>query len=341
MRAIAIAEPKRLERIEIEEPGPPAPGHVLVRTHRMGICGSDVSGFLGKFPFFQYPRIPGHELGVEVLEIGRDVTNVKPKDRCSVEPYLNCGYCYPCRRGRGNCCENLQVIGIMCDGGLCDRFLIPAEKLHRSAVLSYEQLALVETLAIGCHGASRIEPQPEDHVLVIGAGPIGLSMLEFVESAGSKVTVMDQTESRLAFCENNYLINRTVLFEGNGSEVEPLREVTCGDRFDIVVDATGSPASMGNALNYVAHSGKLLFLGVTSSDISFPHSVMHQAEMTIMSSRNALGEDFDRIIPLIEQGELGADLWITHRLGFDEVIEQFDRITRPKAGALKAIIEVN
>ncbi|MGV2334977.1 MAG UNVERIFIED_CONTAM: alcohol dehydrogenase catalytic domain-containing protein [Planctomycetaceae bacterium] len=163
MKAIRLEEPRRFQVIDIAEPAAPGPGQVLVRTHRMGVCGTDLSGYLGKFPFFRYPRIPGHELGVEVLEVGPGVTDVKPGDRCSVEPYMNCGSCYACRRGNGNCCTSLNVIGVMIDGGLCERFLIRADKLHSSAQLNYEQLALVETLAIGCHANERGNPGPGDH----------------------------------------------------------------------------------------------------------------------------------------------------------------------------------
>ncbi len=185
MKAIRLNEPKHFEHVDIAEPESPGPGQALVRTHRMGICGTDYSGYFGKMPFFRYPRIPGHELGVEVLEVGEGVTNIKPGDRCSVEPYMNCGECYACRKGNGNCCEKLDVIGVMIDGGLCERFLIRADKLHPSGKLSFEQLALVETLAIGCHATDRGNPQEGEHVLIIGAGPIGLATLEFTRLTGA------------------------------------------------------------------------------------------------------------------------------------------------------------
>ena len=158
MRAIRLEEPKHFEYVDIDDPGSPGPGQALVRTHRMGICGTDYSGYLGKMPFFQYPRIPGHELGVEVLDIGEGVDNVSPGDRCSVEPYMNCGDCYACRKGNSNCCATLEVIGVMVDGGLCERFLIRADKLHPSTALTFDQLALVETLGIGCHACDRGAP---------------------------------------------------------------------------------------------------------------------------------------------------------------------------------------
>src|SRR5215471_6351460 len=126
MKAIQLEAPKVLRRIEVGEPGSPGPGEALVRVHRVGICGTDYSGYLGKMPFFSYPRVPGHELGVEVLATGAGVSHVQPGDRCAVEPYMNCGACLSCLRGGTNCCENLKVLGVMMDGGLCERILLPA-----------------------------------------------------------------------------------------------------------------------------------------------------------------------------------------------------------------------
>src|SRR6187399_2139436 len=117
MHAIQLEQPGRFRTITVPEPVSPGPGEALVRVHRVGICGTDTSGYLGKMAFFSYPRIPGHELGVEVVAVGGDVSNVRPGDRCSVEPYVNCQNCSACRRGHTNCCENNQTLGVHCDGG--------------------------------------------------------------------------------------------------------------------------------------------------------------------------------------------------------------------------------
>ncbi len=340
MRAIQIEQPERLKRIEIEEPASPAPGEVIVRTHCMGVCGTDISSFLGKFPFFDYPRIPGHELGVEVVATGEGVTNVQPGDRCSVEPYMNCGQCYACRQGRTNCCQSLEVIGIMSDGGLCDRFSVRADKLHTSASLSFEQLALVETLAIGCHATARCEAKASDHVLIIGAGPIGLSTLEFIRLTGASITVMDMSEGKLNFCRQNYGIENTIHFQGDGSETAAVREITGGDGFSIVIDATGSPASMGAALHHLAHTGTLLFVGVTRETVGIEHPLMHKREATLKSTRNALPGEFARVIQLMEEGTIDTAPWITHRTTFDTVVDDFATFTRPESGVLKAVIEL-
>jgi len=340
MKAIQLQEPKRFEHVDIAEPGKPGPGLALVRTHRMGICGTDYSGYLGKMPFFSYPRIPGHELGVEVLEVGDGVSNVKAGDRCSVEPYMNCGTCYACRKGSPNCCDSLEVIGVMIDGGLCEQFLIRADKLHRSEKLSFEQLALVETLGIGCHACDRGAPPEGDHVLIIGACPIGLATLEFTRLTGATITVMDMVESRLDFCRETYGVPHTIQFRGDGSELDQMREITGGDKYAIVTDATGHVGSMSAALQYVAQTGSLVYVGITTAEISFPHPALHKPEMTIKGSRNAVPGDFTRIISLIEDGTIDTNPWITHRTSFEDVIGEFETFTRPESGVIKAVIEV-
>jgi alcohol dehydrogenase len=306
----------------------------------MGICGTDLGGYLGKMPFFTYPRIPGHELGVEVLAIGPGVTNVRPGDRCSVEPYLNCGTCFACRRGGGNCCQNLKVFGVMTDGGLRERCLIRADKLHSSAQLSFEQLALVETLAIGCHACDRGAPRAGDHVLIIGSGPIGLATLEFTRLTGAVITVMDLVASRLEFCRRQYEVPHTIQLSGDGREREQMLEITEGGMYSVVTDATGHAGSMSQALSYTAHTGTLVYVGITTGEIKFTHPVLHRPELTIKGSRNALPGDFRRIIGLIEDGTIDTDAWITHRTPMGEMIGRFDSYTRPDTGVLKAIVEI-
>src|SRR3954465_10215097 len=210
MQALSLQEPNHWQCIEIPEPGKPGPGEALVRVDRVGICGTDLSGYLGKMPFFSYPRIPGHELGVEVLEVGADVGNVQPGDRCAVEPYINCQVCHACTRGRSNCCVKHQTLGVHCDGGLRPFFLVPARKLHISRSLEFEQLALVETLAIGCHAVDRGAPRADESCLVIGAGPIGLATLEFVKLTGARTIVLDVHEGRLDFCRTSMGVAHTL-----------------------------------------------------------------------------------------------------------------------------------
>jgi alcohol dehydrogenase len=341
MKAIQLESPRTFRQLEIGEPNSLGPNEALVRTHRMGVCGTDTSAYLGKFPLFSYPRIPGHELGVEVLEVGSEVQNVLPGDRCSVEPYMNNVNSFASRHGSGNCCQDLQVLGVHTDGGLRERFVVRADKLHVSKKLAFEDLALVETLAIGCHAVNRAKPTSGEHLLIIGTGPIGLSVLEFARLAGANITVMDVNAERLAFCRKTYGLSNTVLYKDLDSTLEQMREITRGELYPTVLDATGSAVSMNQALQYVAHAGTLVYVGITPQDIVFPDKLFHSREMTLKASRNALPDDFRRIIRLIEEGQIDTRRWITHRTKFENVIDVFESFTKPETGVIKAMIEVS
>ena len=340
MKAVSLREPKHFEIVDVDEPQSLGAEEALVRVHRVGICGTDLSGYLGKFPFYSYPRIPGHELGVEVLQVGADVANVKPGDRCSVEPYINNPNSFASQRGRTNCCNHLQVLGVHTDGGMRPRFVVPARKLHTSTSLEYEQLALVETLAIGCHAIDRCAAAAGENLLVIRAGPVGLAVIAFAKIANATSTVLDLVPSRLEFCKETMGGDHTILFTGDGSELEAMQAVTDGNLFTAVIDATGSNRSMSHALNYVGHTGRLVFVGITTQEISFPHPLMHSREMTLLASRNALPGDFTRIIQLIENKQIDTTPWITHRTNSREVIDVFDSYTNPATGVIKAVVEI-
>jgi alcohol dehydrogenase len=338
MKALSLEAPRQWKRIDVAGPDSPGPGEAMVRVHQVGICGTDVSGYLGKMPFFSYPRIPGHELGIEVLDVGQGVTAVQPGDRCSVEPYINCQKCRACVRGHSNCCEKHQTLGVHCDGGLRPRFLVPARKLHVSRRLGFEQLALVETLAIGCHAVHRSALRQDETCLIIGAGPIGLATLEFVKLSGAKVIVLDVNEQRLDFCRQVMGVENTL--RPSDTLENDLRDRSEGHLPDVVIDATGNSASMSAAFGLIGHAGRLVFVGITTDEVKFRHPVFHRPEGTLLCSRNALPADFTRIIGLIEEGRLDTSVWITHRAGFDELIDVFPSYTRPETGVIKAVVEV-
>jgi 2-desacetyl-2-hydroxyethyl bacteriochlorophyllide A dehydrogenase len=341
MQTLLLEKPMEFRFIDTQEPGPPQAGEAVVRVHAVGICGTDYGGYLGKMPFFSYPRIPGHELGVEVVAVGPGVTNVQPGDRCCVEPYINCQQCYSCRRGLTNCCEHHQTLGVHCDGGLRPLFTVPARKLHRSPKLSHAQNAVVETLAIGCHAIDRADPKPEENVLIIGAGPIGLSALEFAKLSGARVIVMDMVASRLAFVREKMGVADTLLATGDASDEQAIAALTDGRMCDVVVDATGSAVSMARSLALCSFGGRLVYVGITQSDLVFPHApIMHRRELTILASRNALSSDFARIIALIEAGKIDTGPWITHRVPFADTIRTFSQLLEPTSGVIKAVIEI-
>jgi alcohol dehydrogenase len=338
MRALSLQSPCEFSFVELPEPAPPSPGGALVRVHRIGICGTDISAYLGKMPFVTYPRILGHELGVEVIAVGDGVTNVKPGDRCSVEPYINDPTSYASRRGRPNCCERLQVLGVHIDGGMRREFTLPARKLHVSTKLSFEQLALVETLAIGCHAVSRSGLATDESCLIVGAGPIGLATLEFVRLAGIKPIVLDMNADRLAFCRRVMRVEHTV--QPSDQLDSQLRELCDGHLPDVVIDATGNSQSMSRGFELVAPGGRLVYVGITTEEVKFRHPVFHRPEGTLLCSRNALPADFTRIISLIESGQIDTAPWITHRTPLAELPGEFPSYLRPETGVVKAIVEV-
>jgi 2-desacetyl-2-hydroxyethyl bacteriochlorophyllide A dehydrogenase len=338
MEAIIHDQPERLRFITRDAPSSPPPAHARVRIHRVGICGTDWHAYRGKQPFFTYPRILGHELGVEVLEVN-DATGdpwIRAGDRCAVEPYLNCGNCIACRQGKGNACTNLQVLGVHRDGGMQQFLIVPTNKLHASSKLSFEQLALVETLAIGCHAVARAELRKDEHVLVIGAGPIGLSVLPFVQAGGGKLIVADVSESRLKFCQQWGVVEHVI--DARADMLPALKDLTGGDLPTLVIDATGNPTSMANVFNLLAPGDRLVFVGLFQGDLTFNDPNFHRREMTLLASRNALPQDFRHIIDLIEHEQIDTAAWITHRVNHRGLIDIFPQWLAPDANVLKAMV---
>jgi 2-desacetyl-2-hydroxyethyl bacteriochlorophyllide A dehydrogenase len=338
MQTIILEQPGQFRLTSMTAPQLPGPGEALVRVHRVGICGTDLHAFRGTQPFFSYPRILGHELGVEVLALDPAAreTPITIGDRCSVEPYLHCGTCGACRRGRQNCCERLQVLGVHTDGGMREYINVPIAKLHRSASLSYEQLALVETLAIGAHAVQRAQIETGEWAVVIGAGPIGLAAMQFASLAGARVIALDINAERLEFCLARGLAAHTI--DGRGDPLAALQQLTGGDLATAVFDATGNLASMARAFEYVAHAGRLIFVGLAQGDVSFHDPTFHRREMNILASRNALPADFSQIIGQIESGAIDTQPWITHHADGATMIETFATWLRPETGVIKAML---
>ena len=341
MNALVLEHPGRIATHAAAEASGPGPGEALVRVHRVGVCGTDLHAFRGRQPFFTYPRILGHELGVEVLAVGPGVDHVAPGDGAAVEPYLNCGHCIACRRGRPNCCAWMQIIGVHADGGMRRQLVVPAAKLHVSRSLSYDQLALVEPLATGAHAVERAGLEPEETVAVVGAGPVGLAVIQFALTAGCRVIVIDINSRRLAFCRDTFgLADEDLVNAGRIDVLDRLTELTGGDLPTAVFDVTGNAASMAASFTYPAYGGRLAFVGLFSGNVSFHDPSFHRRALTLFASRNALPENFRQVLRLLERGEIDTTAWITHRATLAEAPDCFEEWTRPETGVLKAMIHV-
>ena len=323
----------------MEDPGDPKSGEIRVNVRRIGVCGTDWHSFAGNQPFFDYPRILGHELGVEVAAIGPDTeTSLRIGDHCSVEPYLNDPLSAASRLGRTNCCESLRVLGVHMDGGMCPHLVLPAHKLHHSESLELDALALVETLCIGAHGCERATLTRQDRVLIIGAGPIGLSAYQFAKLEADHVVLADVSADRLLFCEKQLGIDQTLLLKQG--EVDAQLEDTFSGRPTVIMDATGHRGSMEQAFKHIGHGGRIVFLGIVQGNLSFSDPEFHRKELTVLASRNAPAITFHHVIAQLESGRVDTRPWITHRMGLEEVPEKLPPIEGSE-GLLKAMVEID
>jgi alcohol dehydrogenase len=217
--------------------------------------------------------------------------------------------------------------------------VVPARKLHTATQLSFEQLALVETLAIGCHAVSRSGLASGEACLIIGAGPIGLATLEFVRLAGAKIIMVDLSEKRLNFCREVMRIEHALM--PTGALDDQLRQLLGGHLPAVVIDATGNPQSMSAAFGLIAPGGRLVYVGLTGEEICFRHAAFHKLEGTLLCSRNALPGDFTRIIGLIEAGQIDTQPWITHRCELAELPAAMPAYLQPETGVVKAMVAVD
>ncbi len=338
MKAIVLEQPGQLTLREVAAPAPPGRDEALVRVRRVGICGTDLHAYGGNQNFFSYPRIMGHELAVEVVAIGvseRDL-DYAVGDICCVIPYLHCGDCIACRRGKTNCCTDMRVLGVHIDGGMREQFTLPADKLLKADGLPAEQLALVEMLCIGAHAAARARITPGEMALVIGAGPIGLATAQFALLAGADVMVLELNPARLDFCAAALGINKRI--DARGDVPTQLRAYCGGDLPTLVFDCTGNAQSMHGAFNYVAHGGSLILVGHITGDITFGDPHFHSHELTLLASRNATRADFDWVIAEMRAGRIELARWITHQATPASIIGEFPRWLDPAAGVIKAML---
>jgi len=338
MKTLVLEQPGQLRLTNMTPPEDPGPDEALVRVKCVGICGTDLHAFRGEQPFFEYPRILGHELGVEIIDLGSSAqrSTLAAVDRCAVEPYLNCRRCGACLRGKPNCCQNLKVIGVHLDGGMREYTTLPISKLHKSLTLPFENLALVEMLCVARHAVCRAELRPGEQVLVIGAGPIGLSVIEFACLADANVIVMEVSDHRLQFCREQLKMRRVI-----DAKVDPLPQLQAFLSDDLpttVFEATGNRASMITSFRYVASGGKLIFVGFVQGDITFDSAESHRREMTLLDSRNATAEDFAQVLRTLEEEKIDLAPWITHRASPEEAVTQFPRWLDPTNNVIKAML---
>ncbi len=311
--------------------------YTLIRVKRIGICGTDLHAYEGTQPYFTYPRTLGHELSGEIVQT--NATGFSIGEKVTFIPYFNCDKCLACRSGKPNCCSNLKVFGVHMDGGMQELILVPDSKLVKANGLSFDELALVEPLAIGAHGVRRAAINKGEFVLIIGAGPIGIGTMEFARIAGGRVIAMDINDDRLNFCRKElgveFIVN-PLLTDAKAQ----IQSITNGEMPSVVIDATGSLSAINNAFSLMGHGARYVLIGLQRGDIVVNHPEFHKREGTLMSSRNATREDFEKVIACMVQQLIRPTTYITHRVGFSEIKANFASWLLPENKVIKAMVEL-
>ncbi|MFD1788336.1 zinc-binding alcohol dehydrogenase family protein [Sphingomonas floccifaciens] len=335
MKTIVCDEPHRLSLVERPMPERAA-GEVLIRIARVGICGTDYHIFAGNQPFLSYPRVMGHELAGHVVAADPD-SPLATGELVTINPYLACGTCVACRKGKPNCCTQIHVLGVHTDGGMAEYLTVPESAVVRVPGLTPDQAAMVEFLAVGYHAVRRGDTAAGDRVLVVGAGPIGVGVALFARLTGADVTLTDTSAERLARACDIVGVEGVVVDAGIR---DTLAARTDGDFYDIVFDATGNVRAMEAGFGFVAHGGSYVLVSVVKDDVTFADPEFHKREMRLIGSRNALADDFAGVIAAIAGGQVPTDRIRTHDFALDEAPARFPELIAGQASVLKAIATV-
>ncbi|AXT50250.1 zinc-binding alcohol dehydrogenase family protein [Aquimarina sp. BL5] len=306
----------------------------LLKINKVGICGTDLHAYAGNQAFFTYPRILGHELASEVIEIEDNERNIKTGDKVVVMPYLSCGKCIACRNGKTNCCTNISVLGVHGDGGMQEFITVPVNILLPANNLSFDEMAIVEPLAIGAHAIRRAAIVKDEFVVVIGCGPIGIGIMKLAQIQGAKVIALDMNIDRLNYAKQeigvDYIVN------ASDNPIKKIEDITNGELATAVFDASGNKHALEAGPNYMAHGGRFVLVGLSKGELTYTHPAVHAKEMTLMCSRNATTEDFEYVISVIDQ--FPTDSFVTHSVPFTEMISNFDSWLKPENGVIKATV---
>jgi 2-desacetyl-2-hydroxyethyl bacteriochlorophyllide A dehydrogenase len=336
MRAIICEAPGKLQLITRPMPVRGA-GDVLVRIRRIGVCGTDMHIYQGNQPYFEYPRVMGHELSGEVAEAPKG-SHLKPGDPVYIVPYLHCGACVACRVGRTNCCTTLKVLGVHVDGGMCEYLALPESAVFKAEGISLDDAAMVEFLAIGAHAVARAQITPGQRTLVVGTGPIGIGVALFAKLRGAEVTVIDGRDDRLSFCMSTLGVSHGVRL--GPDDVDQLKSISEGAFFHHVFDATGNPKAMERGFSLVAHGGTYVLVSLVQGNIGFNDPEFHKRETTLLASRNATLNDFATVVAAMRAGHVPTKAINTHRAPLFDVAARMPEWIRPEAGTIKALLEL-
>jgi L-gulonate 5-dehydrogenase len=338
MKAFQVRAPHEFSLAEVATPVA-APGEVIVGVAYAGICGSDMHIIHGQNAFVRFPRVTGHEFAGIVQQVGEGVDTLKVGDRVCVDPVISCGNCYPCRIGRPNVCNHLQVIGVHRDGGFSEQVSVPAANAHRLPEnMPLSHAALVEPYSIALNVLDRMQPQPGDSVLVYGAGVIGLTIVQMARALGlTDITITDVIDTRL---ETARALGATRVINGQAEDVEALmKHATGGEGVPLIVDAACIPALMPQMVRLASPAGRIGLLGFNASPSDLVQLEMIKKELTLVGSR-LNNRKFPRVIELMAAGKLNAQDLISHRVAFDDMPKAIDLIESHPEQTRKVLVEL-
>jgi len=284
------------------------PAQLLLRVQKVGLCGSDLNSFRGKNPLIAFPRILGHEVAATVAEESSLRPDLVRGTNVTLSPYSNCGICPSCRRNRPNACQFNQTMGVQRDGALTEFIQVPADKVF-PANLSITELCMVEPLTVGFHAVARARVTAEDTVAVIGCGGVGLGAVAGASFRRARTIAVDVDSTKLEIAKKagaTYLINTAT-----ESLEDRLREITDGRGPDVVIEAVGRPVTFRAAVELVAFTGRVVYIGYAKEEVAYETRYFVQKELDIMGSRNALPENFVEVIRMLEEKRFPVAEYLT------------------------------
>lgn len=329
MIAGTCVTPGAFELRDVDMPTEAPEGWALVDIVRVGICGTDYHIFEGKHPFLQYPRVIGHELAGRLVEAAGDMS---AGTLVVVNPYISCGTCRACMRGKPNCCTRIAVLGVHRDGGMCARIAVPIGNLYPATGLSENEAAMVEFLAIGAHAVARSEASRGDRVLVTGAGPIGIGVALFARMTGAEVHLLDLSTERLGMARDRFG------FDHLHSSATDALSGDLSDGYDVVFDATGSSQAIEAGFALLAHGATHILVSVVKGAISFEDSEFHKREARIIGSRNALKSDFETVMAAMRSKAFDTAALVSEVVTLPDLPKRLPQFAADRNNKIKVLV---
>lgn len=334
MKVVNINSPGVIEIVEKDMPVRKS-NEALLKIKYCGICGSDVATFTGNQPFASYPRIPGHEFSAEIVEIDDNDKGLEKGMIVTAIPYFNCGKCYPCEKGKTNCCESNETMGVQRNGSFSEYIVMPIDKIVKSEGLSAKELSLIEPFSISYHASNRVTIKENDNILVIGSGAIGLFALLSAKIKKANVTICDVHNSRLKYAKElgaDYVIDSS-----KESLIDKVMEITNGKGMDVVFEAAGLPQTFLSAIDAASFGGEIGLIGNGKRETTFNHSIILKKELNIYGSRNSKYE-MHELVKLVKENNIDITKIISDVIDYKDSINAFKKLANNDGTTMKVLV---